>query len=412
MTRHAYPLKVLLGVQAVLFGALAVATAALSERDAERIEEAATRTAAPLAVAFPRSEPLAVAPLFDDRAVVSDAEMAAGLLKIRPKFPAHQRKPNFVEHALRAWGQDATFADPAVMSGVEMREFLLDHGRYAASWGPDEDGQAPTMLVDRPAGVEVQWGSECRLSVHHDHMLACLAEAGVSLEQQVFTPSGQHHNVADVLRQAMRDFRPDERETEWSALAFALYLSPERSWRTAEGRRVDFDLLARRLMRGQLEYGVCSGTHRVYSLMALWRIDQEHDILSDGVARDVWRHLEMVRDLICASQFDDGRWPTNWCDGRAAVEQPRKDDEVYQQVIATGHHLEWLAIAPPELHPPRERIDRAARWLIDDTTGHTAEEIMAKYTFYSHVGNALALWRKTHPAAFWKTWTLAHADAR
>jgi hypothetical protein len=213
----------------------------------------------------------------------------------------------------------------------------------------------------------------------------------------------------DVLQEALRDFRPDERETEWSTMAFALWLPPTKSWQTKAGRTVTFEMLAERLMRGQKEIGVCVGTHRVYSLMLLWRLDQEYDILSDDSSERVFEHLKTVRDLISVSQFPDGHWPPNWPDGKEAVDNPRPT-ESRQEVISTGHHLEWLAIAPLELHPPREMVQKAARWLIDNTTSKSDEDIYGQYTFYSHVGNALALWRNTHPAEFWRTWTREHPN--
>ncbi|MBT6497030.1 MAG: hypothetical protein HOL01_21065, partial [Planctomycetaceae bacterium] len=39
---------------------------------------------------------------------------------------------------------------------------------------------------------------------------------------------------------------------------------------------------------------------------------------------------------------------------------------------------------------------------IQATLEQSDESLRKRYTFYSHVGNALALWRKTHPADFWK----------
>ena len=86
------------------------------------------------------------------------------------------------------------------------------------------------------------------------------------------------------------------------------------------------------------------------------------------------------------------------------------DDPLFKKVIATGHHLEWLAIAPKELHPPREMILKAADWVIKTTTEQTDKEIGERYTFFSHVGNALALWRKTHPADFWMKWQAEHPE--
>jgi hypothetical protein len=41
------------------------------------------------------------------------------------------------------------------------------------------------------------------------------------------------------------------------------------------------------------------------------------------------------------------------------------------------------------------------------------QEIDQNFTFYSHVGKALALWRKTSPAEFWTRWISQHPeDAR
>lgn len=344
----------------------------------------------------PRTTPLVIAPLYDDPEVVSNEELAGVLAKIRPVFRPEEMKPNHVEHALRAWSIRAKFADERALSGEQLKDFLTDHGRYLASWG----NKVQPLLQDRRDGVAIRWGKEDGASVHHDHWLACLTEAGVSLNEPIFTASQKSQTIADVLEQALADFRLDETEVEWSALAFGLWISPQKAWYTRTGREISFDLLAERLMRGHKRFGVCSGTHRVYSLMSLVRLDDEFQILSPARREDVLNHLRSVRDLIAVSQFPDGHWPSNWSAGATAVEHPI-DDELFKQVIATGHHLEWLAIAPEELHPPREQILKAADWVIATTLAQTADDISQRYTFFSHVGNALALWRKTHPPDFW-----------
>ncbi|MEO1996376.1 MAG: hypothetical protein ABGZ17_13995 [Planctomycetaceae bacterium] len=242
-----------------------------------------------------------------------------------------------------------------------------------------------------------------------------MTEAGVALDHPVYGPARRNMTIRNVLQEALRDFRLYERETEWSAMAFGLWLVPEtpgkkatRSWQTGDGRRVSFDMLAERLIRGHGRFGVCGGTHRVYSLMLLWRLDEEFDILTPRVQEAVFAHLESVRDQITASQFDDGHWRSNWSQGKLDLENP-VDDPEYRRVIMTGHHLEWLSIAPPELHPDREVILKAARWIIKTTISHSSEEVRDHFTFYSHVGNALAMWRKTSPAAFWSDWRKSHA---
>ena len=210
-----------------------------------------------------------------------------------------------------------------------------------------------------------------------------------------------------MIEQAIYDFDLDERETEWSAMGFGLWLSPQKEWVNGHHRKLNFDMIARRQMRGHKTYGVCGGTHRVYSLMSLVRLDDEFDILSDEVHAEALKYLASVRDILLVTQFEDGHWPYNWPDGEAALDTP-EDYDAYKDVIATGHHLEWLAIAPKELHPPHEQILKAADWIIKNTTSKTKKEILSNYTFYSHVGNALALWRNTRASVFWKKWEARH----
>jgi hypothetical protein len=397
------PFAAVLATQAVIVAAAFVSFSLAGPHVQRELRRELQLPVAPPRVTPPRTTPLVIEPLYDDPEVVSDRELADVLAKIQPRFPREKLKPNYVEHALRTWSVQATFADPDVMSGEALKNYLVDHGRYLAAWGNEME----PLLSDQEAGVAVRWGYVDGASVHHDHWLASLTEAGVSLDEPVFTPSQREHTIRDVLQQSLWDFRVDEVETEWSALAFGLWLPPQREWRLRDGRVVTFDLLADRLMRGDRKLGVCAGTHRVYSLMVLVRLDDEFQILTPTMRDRVWSHLETVRDAITVSQFPDGHWPSNWADGADAVAKP-VDEELYKKVIATGHHLEWLAIAPPELHPPREQILNAADWVIGVTRGQSDAEIAQRYTFFSHIGNALALWRKTHPAAFWQQWEAEH----
>lgn len=403
MSRRRMSFEAVWLVQLVALGAM-VGAFALSTTGTQKAvwhELSGASTFEPIPISRPT--PLTVEPLYDDPEVVSDAELAAVLAQVVPRFSGDKLKPNYVEHALRAWWLKATFNDPTVMSGEALKDYLVDHGKYLASWGKEVD----PLLQDRNDGVAIRWGKETGASVHHDHWLACLTEAGVSLSEPVFTPNRRDRTVYDVLQEALRDFRVDESETEWSALAFAMWLSPQSGWRTRSGREVSFDMLVDRLTRGDRQFGVCAGTHRVYSLMALLRLHEADPFLSDSAQQHAYRYLEGVRDSITAAQFPDGHWPSNWPDGADAVAKPI-EEELYKKVIATGHHLEWLAIAPPALHPPRETIRKAADWVIQTTVRQTPAEIGVRYTFFSHVGNALALWRKTHPADFWMQWEADH----
>ncbi|MCA9079884.1 MAG: hypothetical protein KDA58_04965, partial [Planctomycetaceae bacterium] len=354
-------------------------------------------------VPVPRTEPFRVEPLYNRPDLVSDEDLATVLWRIQPRFDRRQMKPNHVEHALRTWSVRAKFQNPNAISGQEMAKFLTDTASFTDSWGIEVE----PLLQDTGNGVSIRYGTAQGASVHHDHWLACLTEAGANIDTPVFTPGRRNWTLRDVLQQSLRDFRLDERETEWTAMAFGLWIAPTREWTGAAGRKYSFDLLVDRLIRGQKELGVCVGTHRVYSLMLLVRLDDEFDILSDAGRGRAWAYLEDVRDLITVAQFPDGHWPANWPDGTAAVESPREDD-FYKLVIATGHHIEWLSIAPPELHPPEEQIQLAMQWLVKTTSEQTKADILQRYTFFSHVGAALANWRQEHPADFWRRWEAEH----
>jgi hypothetical protein len=392
-----------LAVQLVTCVAFAAAWLTLAPAQAERFSEIITGEIKYSPPKIERKEPLVIAPLYDDPNVVSDEELAAVLIQVQPRFSPDNLRPNHVEHALRTWHVDAEFQDPKVMSGSDMRDLLLDNGRFMLSWGPD----IPSLLEDRATGVYVRWGHETGASVHHDHTLACLSEAGVKLDQPVRSPGRPNGTLQQIIEQAIYDFDLDERETEWSAMGFGLWLPPQKEWENGHRRKLSFDMIARRQMRGHKTYGVCGGTHRVYSLMSLVRLDDEFDILSDEVRAEAMDYLRSVRDILIVTQHEDGHWPYNWPDGEAALKTP-EDYEAYKDVIATGHHLEWLAIAPKELHPPHEMILKAADWIIENTTSKTKKEILDNYTFYSHVGNALSLWRNTRAPVFWKKWEAEH----
>ena len=397
-----------LAVQLVFVGAFAASYAALPTSSSDRLVELVTGKSAFKPVKIDHDEPYVITPLYNDPNVVSDAELAAVLTQVQPQFKSERLRPNVVEHALRTWHEDATFQNPDIMSGQDMRDVLIDHSRFVLSWQKDPEFQP--LISARTAGVHVLWSNQFipGASVHHDHTLACLTEARVKLGQPVRTPTHPNMKMFDMVNQAVYDFNLDEKETEWSALSFGLWLPPTKEWVNGSGRRLNFDMIAERQLRGHQQNGVCGGTHRLYSLMALLRIDEEHGpILSKPVRKKVYLHLLNVGQRLAETQFEDGHWPYNWPDGKEAVDKPT-DYTLDKTVIATGHHLEWLAIAPKEMHPPRESIIKAAKWIITNTTSRTRAEILNDYTFYSHVGNALAMWRQTRPAEFWHRWEADH----
>ena len=69
-----------------------------------------------------------------------------------------------------------------------------------------------------------------------------------------------------------------------------------------------------------------------------------------------------------------------------------------RKILATGHALEWWAFAPESVHPPRETMVKAGQWLVKTVDEMSDRDIASSYTFLSHAGRSLALWRGKFPA--------------
>jgi hypothetical protein len=331
-------------------------------------------------------------PLYDRPELVNDEQLLTTLLRLRPKFDTGKLRVNFVEHALRVWGADAQFDDSACMSGAEMVRFLTDHARFIDVYGDD----TPGLITDTSEKLDIRWvgrGGDFpdAASRHHDHWLACLVEGGVRLDHIVHTPRRQLP-LRRLLDTAISDFHVDEREYEWSAMVFAYYVDSTNGWRSDEPRRVTFDLVARRLLRADDILGVCTGTHRLYALATLLRRHAESPILSPDIHQQVSTRLRTISDTLVKSQEPTGLWNRRWPEGAAAVDG-KDTSSLTDKVLVTGHHLEWLSIAPKELLPPEQHLILAGQGLVKAVADSSDATIAGQYTFYSHVVGALSNWR-------------------
>jgi hypothetical protein len=346
------------------------------------------------------TKPRVVRPEYNDPRVVSDEQLSVVLRKIHPKFLAQPTKVNFVDHAVRMWGVHAKFDDGA-LSGRQMLTMLLHHPAFAATWGSD----APALLHADREGIAVTT-QEGRSAVSHvDHLLGTLAEIGVPLTQRVTAENG-NATVHDIMRYALHNFRLNQREYEWTTLATAFYAANDAPWVTCEGQEISFDVLAERLTRQQQPQGVCYGNHRLYTLVMLLRIDaQMRDagepggLITDRTREEIYSYLTDMTRRLCTHQSPDGYWDGNWSNPSQAVPDP-ETDATSRRILATGHALEWWAMAPEELHPPRETIIRASQWLVVAIEAMDAHQIEKNYTFLTHAARALALWRGVFPAEF------------
>lgn len=354
--------------------------------------------------------PRVVRPEHNQPLVISDEQLEVVLYKLRPRFETQPPKTNFVDHALRMWGVEIEFGDSSI-DGSVMRSLLTDHRLFRQVWGEHE----PPLLTENQYGIAVRM-QEGRSTVSHmDHLLGSLAEVGTPLDFEVVSEN-QTGTMLDLLRHASRTFSLNQREYEWTALALAFYAADGEPWYSSEGQEINFDRLVSRIMREQQPDGVCYGQHRLYTLTLLLRIDSQMSesspdrLLSAEARQDVIDYLSRTTRAVYRTQSPEGYWDGNWPDTSIPVRDP-ETDPVSRRILATGHMLEWWAMAPAELHPPRESIVRAGQWLTRVIIEMDEARIQSNFTFLSHAGRALALWRGKFPAEAFRPQVWTDADA-
>jgi hypothetical protein len=338
--------------------------------------------------------PLKIEPLYDHAEVVSDDQLQAVLDRLKPAFRGRKTSLNDVDHALRFWGQEAVFVDEACLSGAEMRDLITDNNKFVEFFGKD----AKPLVVRTPQGVRVRTQEGFTSSSHVDHTLAVLAEIGTPLNYPLVTARGPAL-VGSILMESLRDFSLNQVEYEWSALAYALY-SVDKSWYSREGQQITYDRLAHRMMRQAPSEGVCFGNHRLYGLVTMLRIDEQAKIFTPAVRQEVIEYLQRMTAELVQNQSPEGYLNGSWGGGRGAAANRLAipPNSLTGRLLVTGHALEWWAIAPAELLPPRETLVRAGQWLCRTIAELEPKVIDENYSYLTHAGKALSMWRRKAPA--------------
>jgi len=347
-----------------------------------------------------RREPWTIAARFDEPRVVTDEQLAAVLDRVKP--PVQPLKTNNMVHALRLWGLSADFHDPRIPTGRQMQAYLLDDRVFRQYAGE----RTPPIFSRDKAGLTVRSFDDALTnrdtsSYHADDLLATLAEVGTPLDTPLHLRDGEA-TLGELLNDSLRRFHLDRLEYEWAIISYARCVFPQKQFKNLWGDRMNVDQLVEEAVAPALELGPCNGLHRLEALAVLHRADEQAHALRPGTKLKILSHLKRVSDLLAASQTAEGYWTRQWPQGAAAA-VPTKDQagDVYDRILVTGHQLEWLALAPEEVQPPRETIVRAGQWLARTLLELDQKDLEAAYGPYTHAARALALWRNRDPYQAW-----------
>ncbi len=224
---------------------------------------------------------------------------------------------------------------------------------------------------------------------HVDQVLACLAELRVPPARIIQT--GQKTlTLADLVTSSQSSFVRDQ-EVYWSIVAYSL-LSHEKEWRNRFGETDTFDSVARDLMTADPSLGSCAGGHRLYTLAVMLRRDSDGQKLSARVREQMTAYLRSCADHLSRSQLPNGAWNQDWAASEPS-ELARQGllERFDHQVLVTGHHMEWMAIVPPELRCPDDVLVRAGRFLMMALQNQVTDGAAENFCAYSHAAGSLAL---------------------
>ena len=234
---------------------------------------------------------------------------------------------------------------------------------------------------------------------HPDQTLASLLELGLPL-RSVLTLGDASSTLHAVLDDLVAGYYLQAREAEWTAVALALALPPQRSWQNRFGESTSFDALAEHLIEKPFDQVSCGGTHVFYALVVLLGAHRQAPVLSPGTESRLVQRIATLTQRVVEHQRPDGSWDMTW-DGGGAPRHP-SDESVTARLLVTGHLGECLLRLPDALRPGDEVLRRAGAWLWpvlrDGVRGDAFHAQFCPYTHAACVVQALRRCPNPRPA--------------
>ena len=355
-----------------------------------------------------RDKPWVIAPRYNIKEVAEDEQLQAVLERMKP--PKGKPNTNVFVHALRLWGPTVDFGDPEIPSGPTMLNYFLRDAEFRKLAGD----KAPPLFTKEESGLRMRImilkdPHESTGFAHTDDLMATFGEMGMPLSQPLETRFGKT-SIGELLQGTLNRFHLEQQEFEWSAISYARYVFPNKSWPNQHGQKITVDELVDDLINHSLEFGVCGGTHRIEALVVLLRADEQAHALSARTRKRIIEHLTRMSQLLVQSQSPHGQWTRSWV--RGAVPTADYKGMQGEEILLTGHHLEWLALAPKEILPPRDNIVRAGQWIVNALKEVDEKTLNEQYGPFTHAARALCLWRSKEPALAWTAKSKEPSDSK
>ena len=310
-----------------------------------------------------------------------------------------QTQPRHLANRFHRWRVEAVLPQARTKAFDDL-QVVFSHDEFRRQY-PD----APNLIIRTEWGCAVRFASPDKSRItddepiqgerHIDQLLATLAEAGVPLEQGIETEWGRT-TVAELLESSYKAFVRDQ-DPVWSLVAYCSYFPKRTKWTNRFGEEISFEMIARGVMARELDDGPCSGTHKQYALTRLLLADETNHILSSNLRLEIQQYLRRCCAALEQSQLPNGSWNFDWAKSEAPTSERMETINTTPWLIhVTAHHLEWLCLLPKDLQPPKQMVERAARFVSTVMIHHSPELMLSNYCTFSHGREFSHCWRTCH----------------
>jgi hypothetical protein len=351
-----------------------------------------------------RDKPIRVRPLPGLDNTVSEEDLVSVLCAALPWWNPPPVPSAF--HELKLWGAHFRFTKD--MFGVECSgDSLIKTVLSDNECRTNTVAVGGNYLLDSPFGIRVVLSGtpdaiEYRGEGHYGQLLKLLAEVEVPSDAPVTTSSGHIGTIEDLYQDAVLQYSLS-RELEFMGCALAYWHPPASTWQDQFGEDHSFDELLWKLIATPYGVGACGGTHVPYAVATILRVNEEYPIISEGVSLHA-RHW-----LLTLGHFLEKRWSetAGWDQCWARPAGYIYGNDLLDRIAVTGHHLEWMALAPRACRPSEQLIKRAATALRADIASLPAirHRSFKSLLPVGHGARALALLRGVDAFTVWlKYW--------
>lgn len=253
-----------------------------------------------------------------------------------------------------------------------------------------------SLFFRSPFGLEVRQRrpergrSATEYEYHLDQFLASCAEVEAPLNLSIDTDSGAA-TLGDLLDASRRNFDQSQ-ELNWTLVAYCAYLPNEPQWRNRFGDLCSYERIVSEVLSRPLAQGSCGGTHKQYALAFFLSRSAAMDSFTPCLRVSCENYLKRSSAVLQKSQLPNGAWSSSWADATdtAAPERRPSTLTVDELVRVTGHHLEWICLAPPSVRPSDPSVSAAVRFLVSALERADLPRIKNDYCAYSHAACVLA----------------------